>query len=89
MFDDKENLVGALFVLLCGAVGGVLVWEIVTGNRFHYTGPTWLTWVLGILLFGGIVYGLVLNAGRRSGGGPQWPDPNAGRKSWWDRLRGR
>ena len=91
MFDDKENLIGLLFLLVCGVVAGVVVWQIVTGERLRYDGPTWLIWVLSALFFGAIIYGLYQSfAGRRqSGGGPQWPNPASGRRSWWDRLRGR
>lgn len=85
MFDDRENLIGLLLLGLCAAVGGVLVWSIVTGNELEYTGPGWLVWVLGILFVGGIVYGMAqgVTGRRRSGGVPQWPDPASGRRPWW------
>jgi hypothetical protein len=91
MFDDKSDLIGVLLLGLCAVVGGALVWEIVTGNELEYGGPGWLVPILGILFFGGVVYGLFQGfAGRRkSGGSPQWPAPDSGRKSRWDRLRGR
>jgi hypothetical protein len=85
MFNDRGNLIGLIFLLLCAVVGGVLVWSIVTGKRLEYNGPAWLTWVLGALFIGGIVYGMVQGGmGRvRSGGGPQWPNPASGRRPWW------
>jgi hypothetical protein len=75
---------------LCAVVGGVLIWQIVTGERLSYNGPGWLVWVLFIVFIGGSLYGLVRGGvlGRR-GGGPQWPDPQTGRRSWWRRLFGR
>ncbi len=91
MFDDKNNLIGVLLLGLCAVAGGALIWEIVTGNQLRYNGPGWLTTVLGLLFFAGIIYGLYqgFSGRRRSGGATQWPDPNAGRKSWWNRLRGK
>ncbi len=91
MFDDKENLVGVVFLGICAVVVGVVVWEIVTGNRLSYGGPQWLMWVLGAVFFGAIIYGMVQSFGqRRQGGGrEQWPNPSAGRKPWWRRIFGR
>jgi hypothetical protein len=88
MFDDKDNYIGVLFLLLCAAVAGVLIWEIMTGNRLTYGGPSWLLWVIGAVFFGGILYGMVQSfSNRRQGGGmTQWPDPAAGRRPWWKRL---
>lgn len=76
MFDDRENLIGLLLLGLCAVAGGVLVWAIVTGGRLEYNGPDWLTWVLGIVFFGGILYGV-------SRGRGQWPHPLSGRRPWW------
>ena len=88
MFDDKDNFIGVLFVLLCAAVAGVLIWEIMTGNRLTYGGPRWLLWVIGAVFFGGILYGAVqsLSSRRHGGGMTQWPDPASGRKPWWRRI---
>ena len=91
MFDDKENLVGVVFLGICAVVVGVFVWEIVTGNRLSYGGPRWLTWVLGGVFFGAIIYGMVqsFSQRRQGGGAEQWPNPAAGRKPWWRRIFGR
>lgn len=90
MFDDRENLIGLLLLAVCSVVGGVLVWQIVTGERLRYNGPGWLVWVLLIIFVGGSIFGLVRGGGlRRLGGGSQWPDPQTGQRSnrpWWRRL---
>lgn len=85
MFDDRENIIGALLLLLCAVAGGVMLYAILTGNELEYTGPGWLVWVLGALFIAGVLFGLIQNlAGRRrSGGAPQWPDPGSGRRPWW------
>jgi hypothetical protein len=85
VFDDRENIIGALLLALCAAAGGIMLYSIVTGNELEYTGPRWLVWVLGALFIGGILFGLGQNlAGRRrSGGTPQWPAPESGRRPWW------
>jgi len=85
MFDDRENIIGVLLLALCAVVGGVLVYSIVTGERLTYSGPQWLAWLIGALFLGAIVYGVWQNMGarRRSGGTPQWPAPDSGRRPWW------
>jgi hypothetical protein len=85
MFDDRDNIIGALLLALCAVAGGVLVWSIVTGNELTYSGPAWLAWVLGALFIAGVLYGLWQGfSGRmRSGGPSQWPNPNSGRRPWW------
>ena len=90
MFDDGDNLIGLLFLAVCAVVGGVLVWQIVTGERLRYTGPAWLVWILLIIFVGGSLYGLVRGGGRGLlGRGRQWPDPQTGQRPWWRRLLGR
>lgn len=84
MFQDRGNLIGLLLLGLCAVVAGVLVWQIATGNRLHYTGPTWLIWLLAIIIVGGSLYGLV-----RGGSGRRWPNPQTGQRSWWRRVFGR
>lgn len=85
MFEDRTNIIGALLLALCAVIGGVMIYSIITGERFTYNGPTWLSWALAILFIGGIAYGMWTNlSGRfRSGGGEQWPSPGAGRRPWW------
>lgn len=85
MFDDRENIIGALLLTLCAAAGGIMIYSIVTGNELEYNGPRWLVWVLGIVFFGAVFGGLFMNLAsrRRSGGTPQWPDPGSGRRPWW------
>jgi drug/metabolite transporter (DMT)-like permease len=88
MFNDRENFIGALLLIVCVIVGGVLIWQIATGERLRYTGPVWLAWLLFAVFLGGVLYGLYANL-VRSRGTNQWPDPNTGRRTIWDRLRGR
>ncbi|MBX3070839.1 MAG: hypothetical protein KF883_10105 [Thermomicrobiales bacterium] len=86
----RSNPIGVLILALCGVAAVVLVWQIITGERLEYTGPTWLIWVLAAVLVGGSLYMLVASRIRRED--QQWPNPNAGQKSlWrsaWDRIRG-
>gem|GEM_PF-2183263 len=92
MFNDRENLIGVVLVGLCAVVGGVLVWQIVTGERLTYNGPGWLVWVLLLVFVGGSLYGLLSGGLRRMGRGRQWPDPQTGRtdgRPWWRRWFGR
>ena len=88
MFNDRENLIGALLLGLCAIVGGVLVWQIVTGERLSYDGPNWLAWILMALFLGGVLYGLYVSF-IRNRGSRQWPDPSTGRPTIWDWIRGR
>jgi len=85
VFDDKENIIGVLLLSLCAVVAGVFIWSMVTGRELSYNGPQWLTWVLGIIFFAGIGYGMwqSLSGRFRSGGSPQWPDVGSGRRPWW------
>ncbi len=86
----RDNPIGVLILALCGVVGLVLVWQIITGERLEYNGPTWLIWVLAAIMLGGSLYMLFANVIRRED--QQWPNPGAGRKplwrSVWDRIRG-
>lgn len=92
MFNEKGDLIGLLLLIGCLGSAGVLIWQIETGNRLRYTGPQWLIWILAALFLGTTLYGLFSAARRWRDGdntGPQWPSPESGRKSLWDRLRGR
>jgi hypothetical protein len=88
MFHDGDNLIGLLLLGICIVVGGVLVWQIATGEELRYTGPGWLVWVLAIAFIGGSLYGLARGGRGRFGGGRRWPDPRTGQRSWWRRLFG-
>ena len=83
---QRENAIGLLLLGLCAFMAGVLIYSIVTGTTFDYTGPRWIITVLSILFIAGIFYGLF--RGVRGGpgrGGGRWPDPMTGRKGWRDR----
>jgi hypothetical protein len=88
----RDNPIGVLILALCGVVGIVLIWQIATGERLSYDGPNWVIWILGIVMLGGVLYG-IFGDRIRGESGNQWPSPTAGHKSlWrsiWDRIRGR
>lgn len=74
---DRNNIVGVVFVGLCTAIGAVLVYSIVTGQRFRFTGPDWAGTALAVVFFAGIIYSLVLTFRRR------WPNPMTGQGRRW------
>jgi hypothetical protein len=80
---QRENAIGLLLLGLCAFMAGVLIYSIVTGTSFEYTGPRWIITVLSILFIAGIFYGLF--SGRGRGGRGRWPDPMTGRKGWRNR----
>jgi hypothetical protein len=88
---NRENAFGFVFLALCVVVGGVMVYAIVTGNDVRPHVPPIVGWPLTILFIGLILFGMSRNMRSRgqAGGGRAWPDPQAGSRSLWDRLRGR
>ena len=80
---EREDVIGLLLLGLCVAVGGVLVYGIVTGTRFRFTGPGWVGVVLMVVFIGAVFYG-IFTSGRR------WPHPmtGRGRRRWpWSRNK--
>jgi len=73
----RDDIIGMLFVGLCAAIGAVLVYSIVTGQRFRFTGPDWAGTALAIIFFGAIIYSLVTTLRRR------WPNPMTGQGWRW------
>lgn len=69
---DRENLPGVILLALCTVVAGVLIYSIVTGTRFVWNGPGWLSIALVVLFTGGSLWGFIRQPGRRW----RWP---------WDR----
>ena len=90
---NRENAIGILLLLLCTVVAGIMIYYISIGERPSLDVPPAVTVVLGITVFGLVIYGFVrggmFHRLRGGQGGPQWPDPATGRKSLWDRLRGK
>ena len=88
----RDNPIGVLILALCGVVAIVLIWQIATGERLTYDGPSWVIWVLGIIMLGGSLYA-IFGDRIRGESGDQWPSPTAGHKplwrSIWDRIRGK
>lgn len=88
---SRDNLVGFVLLGVCAVMALVLVIAIISGERPRLSLNPVVSTVLGIGFFGLILFGMV--GGRRRGGGGygqrQWPDPQTGKKSLWDRLRGR
>ena len=94
MLRDRDNLIGILFVAACVVLGAILVRAIATGERVTMDLPPAVSVILGIAFFGLLIFGMG-RAGMFSrwfGGerrGRQWPDPQTGGKSLWDRIRGK
>ncbi len=64
---DRDNLIGIVLLVLCAVVAVVLVYSIVTGTRFQFTGPGWVGTALFIVFIGASIYLFVRQPGRR------WP----------------
>ncbi len=73
----RDDIIGVIFVGLCTVIGAVLVYSIVTGQRFRFTGPYWTGTALAVVFAGAIIYSLVTTFRRR------WPDPRTGRGRRW------
>lgn len=84
----RDNLIGIVLLGLCAVVIGALVWQIGSGDRLSFSGPDWLGAALAVIFFGAVVYGLYV-AFVQDRGRTEWPNPSAGRRSLWDRLRGK
>jgi hypothetical protein len=86
-----ENLIGVLLAGLCVVIAGVMIWAMATDRELTYNGPSWLPWILMVVILGGSLWGVAQRfRGRGSGGGgSQWPNPNTGQKSLLDRARGK
>ena len=65
MMLNRENAIGLVLLLLCGAVALVLLFSIATGTRFRFEGPSWAGTALVILFLVGTIYGLLIRPGRR------------------------
>jgi hypothetical protein len=63
----RENVIGIVLLVLCAVVAVILVFSIVTGTRFRFTGPGWVGTALFILFIGASVYLFATQPGRR------WP----------------
>jgi len=88
-----ENLIGVLLAGLCLVIAGVMIWAMATDRELTYNGPSWLPWILMVVILGGSIWGMAQRfRGRRDNpgsGGAQWPNPNTGQKSLLDRARGK
>jgi hypothetical protein len=93
MLDNRDNLVGLVFLVVAGAIAAVLMRAIITGERVRLDLPPAVSLLLGVVFFALIIVGMTRSGmfGRFFGGrgGRQWPDPQTGGKSFWDRIRGR
>ncbi len=93
---NRDNMIGGLFLVFMGVLAAILIRAIATGERPDITISPAVSLILTVLFIGGIIYGMWQSGifsrwfgGDRNSGGRQWPDPQTGRRSWWDRLRGR
>jgi hypothetical protein len=88
-----ENLIGVLLAGLCLIIAGVMIWAMATDRELTYNGPSWLPWILMVVILGGSLWGMAQRfrgrGGNGVGGGAQWPNPNTGQKSLLDRARGK
>lgn len=62
---DRDNLIGIALLALCGVVAVVLIYAIVTGTRFQFTGPGWVGNVLFVIFIAASIYLFVSRPGRR------------------------
>ncbi len=90
---NRENAVGVLLLGVCSVVAGIMVYFIIVGETPSVDLPPALSFAIGALFFGLLIYGFIrspLFQRLRGGqGGRQWPDPGTGGKSLWDRVRGK
>ena len=94
---NRDNAFGFIFLAICTVLAGVMLYYISIGERPRPNFGTFGNLALVVLFFGLMIFGVVRSGVfgrmRRGQRGPQWPDPGTGRgvgrKSWWDRLRGR
>ncbi len=90
---NRDNAVGFVLLGVCAVIAAVMLYYISIGERpqLNIGGPASVALMViffGLMIFG-VVKGGALGRLRRGQSGPQWPEPNTGRKSWWDRLRSR
>ena len=88
---NRDNAIGIMLLGACAVVASILLYAIFTGEQLRIDLPAYISWPLGILFVGLVLYGLFGNfRDRRStGGGRAWPDPQTGTKTLRDRLRDR
>lgn len=90
---NRDNAPGFVFVGVCTVFALVALYYIGIGERPRLNFGAFGNVAIAILFFGLMIFGVVRSGvfSRMRGGqrGPQWPDPGTGRKSLWDRLRGR
>jgi hypothetical protein len=89
MFSDRDNIIGAAFLILMGVLAAILIRAIVAGERLTMDLPAGAGWVLAIAFFVLIFVGLRRGGMFGGGRGRSWPDPRTGGRSLWDRIRDR
>lgn len=89
MFSDRDNVIGAVFLILMGVLAAILIRAIVTGERVTMDLPPGAGIALGIAFFVLIIVGMRRGGMLGGGRGRSWPDPRTGGRSLWDRIRGR
>ncbi len=90
---NRENAIGFLLLGVCTVVAGIMVYYIIVGGRPSFDLPPALSFLIGALFVGLLIFGFIrspLFQRLRGGqGGQQWPNPGTGQKSLWDRVRGK
>ena len=71
----RENLIGLALLLLCGIAAIALLYQIGTGTRFQFTGPSWVGTALQLLFLGLTIFVFARQPGRR------WPWQNWGQRN--------
>lgn len=93
MLKNRDNLIGGAFLVVMVVLAAILIRAIVAGERVQLDLNPVVVTILGVLFFGLLIFGIARSGifGRFFGGGRgrQWPDPQTGSKSLWDRLRGK
>lgn len=86
---NRDNAIGIMLLGACAVVASILLYAIFTGEQLRVDLPPYISWPLGIVFVGLILYGLFSSfRDRRSGGGGHsWPNPQTGNKTLGDRLR--
>ena len=89
---NRDNAIGLLLLGFCVVLAAIMLRYIAIGETPRFNLPQPWSGILGIVFVGLLLYGArdqIRRFMRGDDSGPRWPDAGTGRKSIWDRLRGR
>lgn len=89
---NRDNAIGFLLLGFCVVLAAIMLRYIAIGETPRFDLPQPWSGILGILFVGLLLYGFrdqIRRFMRGDDSSPRWPNPGTGRKSLWDRLRGR